>query len=267
MIALDKSLEALGRPLAIAAAIAYGMGVLIANVFLSSYGVFGGALLRTEYVLVGLLWCFLTLLPAVAYSLVRGIWKSVTEALASHHYIRAVLTSVLIPVSLLVFPFIFFDRLSGGALKAGDLNFYGAIIYLCSGSYFLKALATDIQAATAAETPADALKKGHLYNVSWGLMILLGSVTSYARFTYPHFDSAFGGGRRPRVLIVLASDAPRALVQALPRDRRSSEVLGPVEVLLEGENAFFVVPSPPPEGAKAVMVPRDLVKGMVPASP
>jgi hypothetical protein len=267
MIALDKPFEAIGRPLGIAAAIAYGMGVLIANLFLSGYGVFGGALLRTEYVLVGLLWCFLTLLPAVAFSLIQGFWRDVRQAVAARRYFGAAVPAALIPIALLLFPSMFFDRLSGGALKAGDLDFYGAIIYLCSGSYFFKSLVTDVQTATAADSPLDALKKGHLYSVSWNLMLLLGSITSYARFTYPHFEAAFGGGHRPRVFVVLSADAPSAIVRALPRARRSPGVLGPVEVLLEGEREFFLIPSPVQADAKAIMVPRDLVRGMVPALP
>jgi hypothetical protein len=261
---LEKSVESIGKPLGLVAAAAYAVGVLITNLFLSGRGVFYGALLRTEYILAGLLWCFLISLPAVAFAYVRFEWRTLRTDAASRRYVRVAFGTLLTPLFFMYFPSTFLARLSEGAIGPGDISFYATVLSLCSCTYAAWATVRDLRVF---REPLGSISGFTLYQFLLGPMLLLSGITLYARFTYPYLDSAFGGGRRAPVFVIVGPDAPRALLMSLPRSRRNPGEVGPVEILLEGEREFFLLPSPPRDEDRAVMVSRDLIKGVRPAQP
>lgn len=262
-LGIGRSVEATGRLLGVVLGAAYGAGVLVTDIYLTAHGVHSYSLVRSEYILAGLLWFFLCCFPVIWFLWARAEWQSLRTELASRRYGAAAFSTILLPVSFVMFPYFFLTQLSRQRLNPGEVAFYLAIASLGGCAFAGWATFRDLRAFAGDHSTA---RGARLYQFLWGPVSLLASITLYASSTYPTFDAAIGGGHRDPVYVIVSPQAPRDLLFGLPRSRQRPHLVGPVELLFESDHDFFLLPAPPREGDHAIMIPRELVQGVLPSA-
>jgi hypothetical protein len=261
---VEKTLDTLVRPVAIIAGGAYGLGVVIINLYLSRHGVYSGTLLRTEYVLAGLLWGFLALFAYCHLAGASELWRQVAEACASRHFLFAGLSGALIVLWFTVLPISFMVMLGGETSKVSELPFYYAV-----GTAFLSASQVSglVKALRDAGLKVDSAKPQRASDLLFAILQVtwvVATITAYSILAYPHLPAAIGGGKRSSVYVVLSSQTPAPLLRVLPRNHRAAGLVGPVSVVLENDREIYVLPNPLDDAGKAIMISRECVKGLIP---
>jgi hypothetical protein len=259
-------LDVLGKVLVLVAGLAYGAGLLIVNLFLSSHGVLGGGLLRSDYVVVGLLWLVITLVPVAMFDAAGYYWRFVRENLKERRYAVVAILAAFLTLLIVAIPTAALVLLSGGTMIPTDESFYVALIVTGAMSGAAWLLWRDLTNAAKVKRLADLLF-GRLYPIALSLLIFFGAVVLYARYVYPGLDAAFGGARRRPVFIVLAPDTPTAVLRSLPRSRRLPGLAGPVVVLLETDQHILLLARPWPFEGGAIAVSKETVTALLPELP
>lgn len=253
----------------------YSVGLIIVNLHLTSLGIGGAELLRSDFVLAGasflvMLGAFLLLGPAIAYgvSVSRANWSRRSRW-------SAIGITALYLMTPIAFPVIVISAFADSRVKFNRWSDWFLILLLAAMAFQARLLATTVRGyVEKRRTPFDLPEHRyflhyHALGVAGLFILFLGAVVAYARSVYPYLSAAYGGGARSPVLLVLAPDeAQLAPFTSLPFDE-NTRTLGPVELVFESERDFFVaLPLGTQVGSsrKAVRIRRDLVAAIAPAA-
>jgi hypothetical protein len=200
-------------------------------------------LYRPEYVLVGLLWTFLLLLPLIVYSETTGVlfigkWVFFKDSPVSFPIFF--LVGFYLSLSL----FMQFISDDFGILTLKGLIPFFVIVFsmvaffsLNSGDFrsFLEQFGF-----RRVTTPSPPPKRSDFVSVSWVLLQMLLSLILYSIFVFPHLQREFGGGKPPEVELVLSAGTKLPWsADGLPMSN-DGLTIGPVLLLMETEKTVVV---------------------------
>lgn len=272
-------IEQLIRSFAVMAATFYVVGFLTANFYLYLLGVSDFSLLRTRFILTGVM-----VVAPLAFALAFGIYAAIDFSIFERRadgFNRAwlwIAGDVLLPFALyfLLFWVVAENDVASALFDAALLSVTCSIMVLV----FLGSLAihrrTDRHPVTYFFYQGDRViaerfndRYGipgvlveNLIFVIVGTLLFLGYVGLFGQSLYSHLPEQLGGGRpRPAQLLITADAVPT--VNRLGIAVTTEELLSPpVELLWEGENSY-VIRLPDPRQRSVVQLSRELVSGVV----
>lgn len=272
-------LEMLVKYLAAGAAFFYVVGFLTTNAYLYVLGVADFSLLRTRFILTGVL-AIIPLAPA----LLGGVYAAVDMQVhrGEHGLTRRAYLWILADI---VLPFLFYlflfavvaeNDLYTSARLAALLSLICAVlvlailftvaIYRASGRRPLSYLAQRKQPVNYEHFRSkfgvpDAVVEGMVCALV-GLVLFLLYLGLFGQFFYPLVPEQMGGGRPRSAQLLIAGDGIEA-AQELGLPVSVEAPLSPaVQLLWEGENSY-VVRLPAPNQRSVVQLARGLVAGVV----
>jgi hypothetical protein len=272
-------IETLVRSVAIVGALFYVLGFLTTNAYLYKLGVSDFSLLRTRFILTGVL----TLAP-LALALIGGIYAALDVTLYGSHAgltTRAylwILADIAFPFALY---FILFSVVAGNdpvtsARDAASLSAVCAIIVLVlllSLALYRKSERRPLSHLAYRGQPVtydrfterfgvpNAFVETTIFAVA-GVVLFLAYIGLFGQYFYPTLPEQPCGGR-PRVAQILVSGDAVPAVRELGLDVTEDVPLSPpVELLWEGEESY-VICLPRPHHAAVVQIARGLVGGVV----
>ncbi|MCD6033895.1 MAG: hypothetical protein K0S78_6081 [Thermomicrobiales bacterium] len=272
-------IETLVRSVAIVGAVFYVLGFLTTNAYLYKLGVSDFSLLRTRFILTGVL----TLAPLVL-ALIGGIYAALDVTVYGSHAgltTRAylwVLADIALPFALYftLFSVVAENDVVTSARDAALLSAVCAVIvlallaslavYRTSERRPLSHLAYRGQPVTYDRfterfgVPSTVIET-MIFAVA-GVVLFLAYVGLFGQYFYPLLPEQLGGGR-PRVAQILVSGGAVLAVRELGLNVTADAPLSPpVELLWEGEESY-VIRLPRPHHGAVVQIARGLVDGVV----
>lgn len=272
-------IEQLIRSLAIVAAAFYVVGFLTANSYLYLLGVSDFSLLRTRFILTGVM-----VIAPLAFALTFGIYAAIDLSVFEWRggsFNRTwlwVAGDVLLPflVYFGLFSVVAENEVTSALVDAALLSVACSILVLA----FLASLAvhrrTDrhpvshlfyqgdraIGARFNERFGVPGVLVENLVFVVIGMLLFLFYVSLFGMRFYPMLPEQLGGGRPRTAQLLIAADAA-ATVNRLGIAVTAEDLLSPpVELLWEGENSY-VIRLPPPRQRAVVQVDHELVEGVV----
>ncbi len=235
-------------------AVCFSIGLLIVNVQLGRHGVFSSDLVRSEYVLAGALFLFLTVGTALTGSYVKRQAKGGVEQSAEGHVlagswtiVRAIALLFLAVMSALVI-------LSDFRLRFDDWRLWVAILVTLTTTRFAWEVvslarsiwesAVDRAAAHDKSDDVEALTR----QMAWTVPTMLLHLAMYSMFVYPNLSPAYGGGHKPDIVIILTAEGMAASARLGLPVKGNGAAIGPVRLLMASDNE--VVVALPYEGAE-----------------
>lgn len=272
-------IETLVRSVAIVGALFYVLGFLTTNAYLYKLGVSDFSLLRTRFILTGVL----TLAPLVL-ALIGGIYAALDATVYGSHagltnraYLW-ILADIALPFAL-YFTLFFIVAENDVVTSARDAALLSAVcavivlallaslaVYRTSERRPLSHLAYRGQPVTYDRfterfgVPSTVIET-MIFAVA-GVVLFLAYVGLFGQYFYPLLPEQLGGGR-PRVAQILVSGAAVPAVRELGLNVTVDAPLSPpVELLWEGEESY-VIRLPRPHHRAVVQIARGLVDGVV----
>ena len=271
--------ETLVRSVAIVGAIFYVLGFLTTNAYLYKLGVSDFSLLRTRFILTGVL----TLAPLVL-ALIGGIYAAVDvtvysgdDGLTNRAYLW-VFADVALPFALyfVLFSVVAENDVVTSARDAALLSAVCAVIVLAvlaSLALYRKSERRPLSHLAHRGQPVsydrfterfgvpNAVVESMIFGVG-GVVLFLAYIGLFGQYFYPTMPEQIGGGR-PRVAQILVSGNAMPAVRELGLDVTEDAPLSPpVELLWEGEESY-VIRLPSPHHRAVVQIARGLVDGVV----
>jgi hypothetical protein len=231
----------------------YAIGLLIVNIDLGRYGLTSLNLARAEYAMAGGLWALLTLAVNAAFDAVVGHIRR--EWAAGHRVWTVVhgILDVLVVLSTLTFVL---ALVSGGDFMN---NWRTALIIMWAlilSSIFV-GTAVSVGQAVAAQRPFHISTVWgfgtRIPNAVYSTALVLASVALYSTTVFPAALPAFGGGKKPLVLIVLSPSADIPASTLGLTTSADGRVIGPVALLLD-QGDFLLVRRLPEEEASFIFI-------------
>lgn len=272
-------LETLVRNLAAVTAIFYITGFLTTNAYLYRLGVSDFSLLRTRFVLTGVL----TLTPLIL-ALVWGIYAAVDAevfaregGLTRRGYLF-VLGDVAIPFVLYfaLFAYLAENEVVAAARDAALLSLLCAVVVLALLGALVVYRVSDrrpVSRFVYRHQPVsyerfsrrfgvpDALVETMILAVA-ATLLLLTYVGLFGHYFYPAIPAQIGGGRPRPTQLLIAGDAIPAARELRIAVSEDAPLAPPVELLWEGEESY-VICLPSPHERAVVQLSRGLVDGLV----
>ena len=256
----SKGLD-LPRSLAIAGAATYVAGLLIVNIDLARHGIWDTQLARAQYVEVGALWIFLTLIGAAwlvvsmaIFSMLGAIrWKEFRWR-RLHAFIggTVIMVGFVAFLELMAGSFLFFlpIKMLAPSGRFGSLAFqafvnasFGWLACLLLFPFirgYLDAMLRSLGASPIPERFLPDSPQARPYGtVPFACLTISMQLALYASSLYPYLSKTFGGGQATLVRLVLnhAAEAPWGPGIWVSADGRR---VGPVALLLEAGSATIV---------------------------
>ncbi|MBA2596975.1 MAG: hypothetical protein H0V00_10175 [Chloroflexia bacterium] len=277
--AASMPLEMLVKSLAAIAAIFYVLGFLTTNSYLYLLGVSDFSLLRTRFILTGVL----TFMPIVL-ALVGGIYAAVDVyahndegPLSTRAYVW-VLADIALPFALYfaLFYLVADNDAMTSARDAALLSVVCAVIVLAVLSSLalyrtserrpLSHLARRRQPFNYDRFSArfgvpDALVESMIFAVG-GFLLMLAYIALFGQYFYPTIPEQLGGGRPRIAQVLIAADAVPAVRELGLEITEEAPLSAPLELLWEGEETY-VIRLPHPHSRTVVQLARPLVAGVV----
>ncbi len=271
--------EMLVKSLAAIAATFYVLGFLTTNAYLYLLGVSDFSLLRTRFILTGVL----TVLPIV-FALVGGIYAAVDvyahgdEGPLSTRAYLWVLADIALPFALYfaLFYVVADNDAVTSARDAALLSVVCAVIvlavlaslalYRVSEQRPLSHLARrgqpfNYERFSARFGVPDTLVESMIFGVA-GLVLLLTYIGLFGQYFYPTIPEQLGGGRPRIAQMLIAADAVPAVRELGLEVTDNAPLSPPLELLWEGEETY-VIRLPRPHDRTVVQLARPLVAGVV----
>jgi hypothetical protein len=272
------AVEQLVKSLAAVTAVFYVVGFLTTNAYLYKLGVSDFSLLRTRFVLTGVL----TMIPLVL-ALMGGIYAAVDTAAfggLGRNMSRASLWTLAdITVPFLLYFLLFWYVADNDPVTAARDAAILSVICAVMVAAFLAALALFRRSGRRPVSHLIYRRKSVSYErfTGWfgipdgvveclvfavaGPLLLVAYIGVFGDHFYPMIPEQIGGGRPRVVQLLVASDAVPA-VRELGLDVSAESPLSPpVELLWEGEQSM-IVRLPPPRERTVVQLSRGLVDGI-----
>ncbi|MDQ3412720.1 MAG: hypothetical protein M3509_11455 [Chloroflexota bacterium] len=275
----ERPIEQIVRSLAVIAAMFYVVGFLTANSYLYLLGVSDFSLLRTRFILTGVL-----VLAPLAFALAFGVYAAIDAAVYEERgsgFNRTLLwlaSDVLLPFALYfaLFSFVAENDILTAAIDAALLSVTCSVIVLA------------LLAALAVHRRTDRRPVSHLFYggdraiterfnhrfgipaalveqlafVIAGTLLFLAYVGLFGSRFYPDLPEQIGGGR-PRTTQLLIAAGSEATVNRLGLAVTAADPLSPpVQLLWEGEESY-VIRLPLPRQRAVVQIDHGLVDGVV----
>jgi len=267
------------RSVAIVGALFYVLGFLTTNAYLYKLGVSDFSLLRTRFILTGVL----TLAP-LALALIGGIYAALDATLYGSHSgltTRAylwILADIALPFALYftLFSVVAENDVVTSARDAALLSAVCAVIVLAlllSLALYRKSERRPLSHLAYRGQPVtydrfterfsvpNAVVETMIFAVA-GVVLFLAYVGLFGQYFYPRLPEQLGGGRPRMAQILVTGDATPA-VRELGLDVTENAPLSPpVQLLWEGEESY-VIRLPRPNNGAVVQIARGLVGGVV----
>jgi hypothetical protein len=272
-------LDQLVRSFAVIAAAFYVIGFLTANSYLYLLGVSDFSLLRTRFILTGVM-----VMAPLAFALAFGVYAAIDASLFERRaegFNRTwlwIVGDVLLPFTLYFALFAVLAENDAGAalLDAALLSLVCSaivLIFLASLAVYRRADRRPVSRLfyrgdrVVAERFNDrfGIPGGlveHLVFIIVGTLLALGYIGLFGQRFYPVLPEQLGGGRPRAVQLLIAPDAVAAL-NRLGIPVEAGDLLTPlVELLWEGEQSY-VVRLPDPDRRSVIQIDQALVNGVV----
>lgn len=274
-----QGLEPLVKSLAAITAVFYVVGFLTTNAYLYKLGVSDFSLLRTRFVLTGVL----TVIPLVL-ALMGGIYAAVDTAAfggIGRNMSRAslwALADISVPF-LLYFLLFWFVADNDPATSARDAALLSALCAVIVAA-FLAALALFQRSGHRPVSHLMYRRRSVSYErfTGWfgipdfvverlvfavaGPLLLFAYIGVFGDHFYPMIPEQIGGGRPRVVQLLVAADAVPAVRELGLEVTTEEPVSPPVALLWEGEQSM-IVRLPPPRERTVVQLSRGLIDGIV----
>ena len=272
-------IDTLVRSVATVGALFYVLGFLTTNAYLYKLGVSDFSLLRTRFILTGVL----TLAP-LALALIGGIYAALDVTVYGAHAgltTRAylwILLDIAFPFALyfVLFSVVAENDLVTSARDAALLSAVCAVIVLAalaSLAVYRKSERRPLSHLAYRGQPVtydrfterfgvpNAVVETMIFAVA-GVVLFLAYIGLFGQYFYPTLPEQLGGGR-PRVAQILVSGDAVQAVRELGLDVTDDAPLSPpVALLWEGEESY-VIRLPSPHQGVVVQIARGLVDGVV----
>jgi hypothetical protein len=253
------NIETVSKGIIALIAIAYVVGLLILNTHLRNFGIRYLSFLQVEYVLVGMLCLFLTITTylsgAVIYRQIKCLCSEKKERS------RSIFVSFIILITLLVYWLIMFGFVVDFDFRVIDLPGLVVVLVLLVNAFGMNSVV--ILSKSDFSKYLNVSKNHILYKFSlilFSVVALTIGIASYANFVFPKLTSAYGGGKKQIIqLLVNAEFIPeiKNIGLRINDETKKSEKL---ELILETDDAYFI--SPPIENSdgqhiKAIRINKD----------
>lgn len=220
-------------------------GLVILNVYLAKYGVYPSTFVRSEFILIGVVFIFFVAVTRILVEYILPRTEKINSLWKEKKYFK-LLAEIFLGISMSVL--ITAGILSNFSLNSNDwslkdMSLSIPILFLLGELFkttFIRivSLAQGLSIEQPKKSPL-LLSQMHDLLVSIPLIILF--VSSYAYFTYPHVSSALGGGYRSQVVLTpTARGLEVSQSLALPLQNNQTMV-EPIKVLTENEKEFVVL--------------------------
>lgn len=253
--------------------VTYVAGLLILNFYTRQYGLTYLGFLQIEYVMVGLLWLFLTSLvycgAAFWWSFVKRILRKSDKQQNEGHGPAYRIYGMILNLGLGL-----------GAAIISPLFVLAALTDTQQFNMFKghwRSLAILYSAVLGLFVVVDAAQKAYRYRstivaeMKWYsvshfiyyFILLIGPLGSYALYVFPKLSPAVGGGHPRRVALVIKGDQFEA-AEASGLKLDHGRTTQPVDVVFEAPDFFLITPPSgyPDASVKAVRVSKDLIDGV-----
>jgi hypothetical protein len=272
-------IETLVRSVATVGALFYVLGFLTTNAYLYKLGVSDFSLLRTRFILTGVL----TIAP-LALALIGGLYAALDVTvyggdggLTTRAYLW-ILLDIAFPFTLyfVLFSVVAENDVITSARDAALLSAVCAVIVLAalaSLAVYRKSERRPLSHLAYRGQPVtydrfterfgvpNAVVETTIFAVA-GVVLILAYIGLFGQYFYPTMPEQLGGGR-PRVAQILVSGDAVPAVRELGLDVTEAAPLSPpVELLWEGEESY-VIRLPRPHHRAVVQLARGLVAGVV----
>lgn len=234
------TIEDLGRAGLIATGIAYVLGVLITSVHLGELGFAPPELIQARYLSVGALW-----LTLVGGTLATMTWSwSVLSRRWQLGGLRNRTYGIALSLFLISAIVTLLQLASNGNLQMASAKFWLviAVMLAAAGQVWvdLKHLAEFRTRIGQRDAMPPFSIRYYLYQIVWGLVTSYVFTCAYARFAYPEFPSAIGGGRPSKVMLL--PDASKVdIMRRLHVPEKADGLFGPVDLEAEDSSTYFLV--------------------------
>ena len=272
-------IEQMVRSVAVVAGLFYVLGFLTTNAYLYRIGVSDFSLLRTRFILTGVL----TLAP-LALALVWGIYAALDftvyggEGGLSRNAYLWVFVDIAAPFVLyfLLFSFVAENDVYTSARDAALLSAICALVVLAllgSLSLYHTSERRPLSHLAYRGHPPDlgrfserfgvpnAVVESMVFGVG-GVLLFLAYVGIFGHHFYPAIPEQIGGGRPRAVQLLIAASAVPAARELGLDVSEEAPLSPPLELLWEGEESY-VVRLPEPRQRAVVQIARGLVDGVV----
>lgn len=221
------------------------LGLVILNIYLAKYGVYPSAFVRSEFILIGVVFIFFVAVTRILVEYILPSTEKISSLWKEKKYFK-LLVEIFLGISMSAL--LTAGILSNFSLNSNDWSFKDMslsipILFLLGELFkttFIRivSLAQGLSIEQPKKSPL-LLSQMHDLLVSIPLIILF--VSFYAYFTYPHVSSALGGGYRSQVVLTpTARGLEVSQSLALPLQNNQTMV-GPIKVLTENEKEFVVL--------------------------
>jgi hypothetical protein len=272
-------IETMVRSVAIVGALFYVLGFLTTNAYLYKLGVSDFSLLRTRFILTGVL----TLAPVVL-ALIGGIYAALDATLHGSHTgltSRAylwILADIALPFALYftLFSVVAENDVGASARDAALLSAVCAVLVLAllvSLALYRKSERRPLSHLAYRGKPVSYDRFTERFGVPSGVVettifavagvvLFLAYIGLFGQYFYPTLPEQLGGGR-PRMAQILVTGEAVPAVRELGLDVTEDAPLSPpVQLLWEGEESY-VIRLPRPNNGAVVQIARGLVGGVV----
>jgi hypothetical protein len=273
-------LEISGKFVALSFAIVYTTGLLIVAFHLGQYGVFPLSLLRTQYIVAGLL---MFVPSVVTLAFVSAAFNdpyrthgeddegqpaktiSVETAKRVGQYLwNAFLTVIVLNTILAALASLFIPSLENAEYLI--FQHWKSFLWCSLQIVILTKVASVVftHLLVVSIDPASYLKRSRLVAVGMALgfflVMFLYSAQYFARRIYPLIPYEFGGGQPLKVVFLLKPDATTELAPVLAMDATGKESV-PYYLLMETTESYFVISQKRDE--RAIELKKDMVHAVV----
>jgi hypothetical protein len=272
-------IDSLVRSVATVGALFYVLGFLTTNAYLYKLGVSDFSLLRTRFILTGVL----TIAP-LALALIGGLYAALDVTvygsdggLTTRAYLW-ILLDVAFPFALyfVLFSVVAENDVVTSARDAALLSAICAVIVLAalaSLAVYRKSERRPLSHLAYRGQPItydrfterfgvpNAVVETMIFAVA-GVVLLLTYIGLFGQYFYPAMPEQLGGGRPRMAQILVSGDAVPAVRQLGLDVTEDAPLSPPVELLWEGEESY-VIRLPRPHHGAVVQVARGLVAGVV----
>jgi hypothetical protein len=252
-----------------ATTVCFVVGLLIVNLRQAQFGIYSLDFIRTEYMLVGAVFIFLTASTLIMFSHAVSESREIKTAWKERKYRRILLEGASFLFALIGgLQFIFIACFNTG-FPPNEQWAWITVFTLIGFGYFARigfqALATSL-GSPRGDDKYYSNPKFMVITVT----LLLGLLTGYSRITYPHISSALGGGNRNPVFLIPNSRGLE-ICKVLSLPFNTQMMVGPVTVLTETEKEIIIlIPNELSGKMHAIRLNRELfdaVQATLPKNP
>ena len=273
---IERVVKVISSVVIAAVAVCFSVGLLIVNLRLARHGVFGAGFVKTEYVLAGALFFFLSAFVYCAMLIVENKLKTARSNLQGKRRVKAILYLVLACIVALSFPVIVITAFCNYELTLLSWRAWVVLAILLPVPLHVSNLFVPVSkfwsqltSNTSRELPTMDWRS-HIHEALYPIFYFITVISLYATYAYPYLSPAFGGGKKDAAIVyVERATVPllRTLQMPIAQD---SLAIGPLIILSESETELILLPSDDGKkkaGIRAIRFRKDLAEAVVYVDP